>query len=344
MADIKPPISPSPPEAGERWLDKELLLRIHELMLEGRVLEERLIRMQRQGEGYFWIGGPGEEAFNTCLGLLMNKGQGLDHDYLHGHYRSSATLLALGAPSIDALRQMHNTKTDPYSQGRNFIGHFSKRAWNVVPITSPIEVQHAIAIGTGLAQKRHGGTGITIVQGGDAGSAEGDFATCLVWSSRPINPLPILILVTNNEWGISTAAAGEHGEQHVSDRGKAFGMPTALCDGNDPEASYFAIREALEYVRRERRPYLLEAKVSRLFGHSSSSGSNYVDNEIDCVVELGKTLEARGWRSLHESAALRSAIEERMRADHAQVLTEPHPEPEDIWDHVFAETNTVGGA
>ncbi|HEY8427429.1 MAG TPA: hypothetical protein VIL20_03610, partial [Sandaracinaceae bacterium] len=95
-------------------LPKEQLLRIHELMLEGRVLEERLIRMQRQGEGYFWIGGPGEEAFNTVLGLLVQKGQGLDYDYLHLHYRSSATLLAMGAPSIDALRQMHNTVTDPY--------------------------------------------------------------------------------------------------------------------------------------------------------------------------------------------------------------------------------------
>ena len=344
MADGSPPISRPSPEPSERRLDKDLLLRIHELMIEGRVLEERLIRMQRQGEGYFWIGGPGEEAFNTCVGLSMKRGQGLDHDYLHGHYRSSATLLALGAPSIDALRQMHNTKTDPYSRGRNFVGHFSKRAWNVVPITSPIEVQHAIAIGTGLAQKRHGGTGITIVQGGDAGSAEGDFATCLIWASRPINPLPILIIVTNNEWGISTAAAGEHAEAHVSDRGRPFGIPTAVIDGNDAEASYFAIKEAMEYVRSERRPYLLEAKVSRLFGHSSSSGSNYIDTEIDCVAELDKTLEARGWRTLAQSAALRSAIEDRMRADHAQVLTEPHPEPEDISDHVFADENYVGGA
>jgi 2-oxoisovalerate dehydrogenase E1 component alpha subunit len=53
---------------------------MHDLMIEGRALEERLIRMQRGGEGYFWIGGPGEEAFNTALGLLVNKGEGLDHD------------------------------------------------------------------------------------------------------------------------------------------------------------------------------------------------------------------------------------------------------------------------
>ncbi len=330
-------------DSGEPRLSKERLLHIHELMLEGRVLEERLIRMQRQGEGYFWIGGPGEEAFNTVLGLLVKKGQGLDHDYLHLHYRSSATLLAMGAPSIDALRQMHNTATDPYSRGRNFVGHFSKRAWNVAPVSSPIEVQYSIAIGTGLAQRRHGGTGITIVQGGDAGTAEGDFATCLVWASRPGCELPMLIVVANNQWGISTAASTQHGEKHISDRGKPFGMRTAVCDGNDPEAAWAALEEAMEYVRNERKPFVLEALVSRLYGHSSSSGSNYVSEELDCVIELEKKLDARGWRSLEESKRLREELEGKMQGWYKQVLTEPKPEAREIWDHVFADRNYVGG-
>ena len=333
----------SPPRSTGPRLDEERLLKIHELMLESRILEERLIRMQRQGEGHFWIGGPGEEAFNTCLGLLMKKGQGLDHDFLHGHYRSSATLRALGAPSIDALRQMHNTKTDPYSQGRNFVGHFSKREWNVVPITSPIEVQYSIAIGTAHAQRRHGGTGITIVQGGDAGSAEGDFATCLVWSSRPDKELPILIIVANNEWGISTAGSTQHGEKYIADRGKAFGIETAVCDGNDPETAWFAIREAMDYVRSERRPFVLECNVSRLYGHSSSSGSNYVDDEVDCLDLTSELVKERGLRSLEETAALREKLEGEMRGWYEQVLGEPKPVGADAFDYVFADKNYVAG-
>ncbi len=329
------------PSPAPRQLPKEQLLKIHDLMLEGRVLEERLIRMQRQGEGYFWIGGPGEEAFNVCLGLLMKKGRGLDHDFFHGHYRSSGTLLAMGAPSIDALRQMANTKTDPYSEGRNFVGHFSKREWNVVPITSPIEVQYSIAIGTGIAQARHGGDGITIVTGGDAGSAEGDFASCLVWASRPMLPLPMLIVVTNNDWGISTPAESQHGEANVSDRGKPFGMPTAVCDGNDPEASWFAIQEAMDYVRRERKPFVLEARLSRLYGHSSSSGSNYVSEEVDCLDVIAERLERRGWRSKDETVAKRTELEASMQGWYKQVLTEPKPRPEEIWDYVFATENVV---
>ncbi len=223
----------------EERLTPELLVQMHSHMVMARVLEERMIRMYKQGDGYFWIGGPGEEALNVPLGMLVHKGQGPEYDYLHLHYRSSATVLAMGADPVDSLRQMKNTKSDPYSGGRNFCNHYSMRKWNVVPVSSPIEVQFSMAPGTAIANKRAGGKGITIVQGGDAGTAEGDFATCLVWSSRPENPLPVLMIVANNQWGISTAAAGQHGEKRVSDRGKAFGIECASFDAQDPEVSYF---------------------------------------------------------------------------------------------------------
>ena len=64
-------------------LDSKLLVRMHDLMVKARVLEERLIQMYKQGHGYFWIGGPGEEAFNVRSGPAIKKGQGLDYDYLH---------------------------------------------------------------------------------------------------------------------------------------------------------------------------------------------------------------------------------------------------------------------
>lgn len=332
---------------GPDVLPADLLLRLHDVMVEARCLEERLIRMQRGGDGYFWIGGPGEEAFNAALGLLVNKGQGLEHDFLHLHYRSSATLLAMGADPIDALRQMKSVATDPYSGGRNFVGHYASRAWNVVPISSPIEVQYPMALGSAIAQKRHGAEfagkgGITIVQGGDAGSAEGDFATCLVWASRPAMELPMLIIVTNNGWGISTAGHEQHGEQHVSDRGKAFGIKTMVIDGNDVEACYRGLDQAMQYVRNERKPLVLEAFVSRLYGHSSSSGSNFVENEVDCIAELENKLISRGLRSESDCKALRERIEKRLLDASRMVSAEPAPQAETIWDHVFADEDVVG--
>jgi 2-oxoisovalerate dehydrogenase E1 component alpha subunit len=310
-------------------------------MLRSRVLEDRLITMYKQGDGYFWIGGPGEEAFNVPLGLLVDKGQGVDHDYLHLHYRSSGTLLAMGADPVDSLRQMKNTESDPYSRGRNFAGHYSVRKWNVAPVSSPIEVQYSIAIGT--AQGQRGAKGITIVQGGDAGTAEGDFATCLVWASRKGRELPMLIIVTNNQFGISTPYEGQHGETRVADRGKAFGMPTATIDGNDPEVSWFALKKALDYVRTERKPYLLEAMVSRLHGHSSASGANFVKDEIDCLARFEQRLEEKKILTRAQMDEMRAKYTYEFLEASKRVRDEPQPRPESIYDYVFADKNHVGG-
>jgi 2-oxoisovalerate dehydrogenase E1 component alpha subunit len=330
--------------ASDGRLAAELCLRIHDLMLRARLLEERLITMYKQGDGFFWIGGPGEEAFNVPLGLLVDKGQGVDHDFLHLHYRSSGTLLAMGADPVDSLRQMKNTATDPYSRGRNFAGHFSVRRWNVVPVTSPIGIQFSIAIGTARAQRAGtGAKGITIVQGGDAGTAEGDFATALVWSSRKGAELPLLMIVTNNLYGISTPYAGQHGEAQIADRGKAFGMPTAVVDGNDPEASHAAIAQAIDYVRTERKPYLLEAMVSRLRGHSSASGANPVKGEVDCLERFERELEARGLLARARMDELRARYTQELLEASERVRREPQPEPRAVWDHVFADRDLVGG-
>jgi len=334
----------SVPSSPAGRLSPEMCVGIHELMLRSRLLEERLITMYKQGEGFFWIGGPGEEAMSVPLGLLVDKGQGVDHDYLHLHYRASGTLLAMGADPIDTLRQMRNVATDPYSKGRNFTNHFSIRRWNVVPVTSPIAVQFPIALGTARAQRAGtGAKGITVVQGGDAGTAEGDFATALVWASRRGAELPLLILIVNNRYGISTPFAGQHAYDQIAERGKAFRIPTAVVDGNDPEAAYAALKLAFDYVRAERKPYLLEAMVSRLRGHSSASGANPAHDEVDCLDRFERTLEDRKLMTRTQIERLRETHAGELLDASRRVRQEPHPEPSAIWEHIFADRNLVGG-
>ena len=324
--------------SGDESLPAERCLEIYRLMVRSRALEERMIKMSKSGQGHFWIGGPGEEAFNVCLGLQVNKGSGPAYDYLHLHYRNSATLVAMGMTLLDGIRQMAMTATDPHSAGRNFAGHFARRAWNVVPVTSVIEVQYVMAPGTALMQKRcEGGSGVSIVTGGEAGTAEGDFASCLVWSSRPGNELPVLMIVTNNGWGISTPACSQHGERHVSDRGKAFGIPGEVVDGNDPVASWHAIERALNYCRQKRRPYLLEAMVARLHGHSSSSGAQRVD-EPDCIVLLEEKLIDGGVLTLAEREQIHTEAVAETEAALEQAMREPQPTAADVDRHTYADS------
>ena len=316
-------------------LEATQLIQIHDLMVKTRILEERLIRMYKQNDGYFWIGGPGEEAFNIPLGLNVKKGMGLDYDFLHLHYRSSGIMLAMGADPIDSMRQMKNVASDPYSGGRNFANHYSKREWNVVPVTSTIETQYATAIGTGIAQTRKGCTGITIVNGGDAGTAEGEFASSLIWASRPKFELPILMIVTNNQFGISTPASTQHGETQIADRAAAFNIKNKVINGNDPEESFFEIKQAMNYVRTERRPYFIEARVSRLYGHSSASGANPVSNEADCLIEFETKLEKTGVMTKTEMQEIREQYNAQMLEQSKSAKLEAMPDGSTIYDHVY---------
>src|SRR4029078_4684276 len=152
-------------------------------------------------------------------------------------------------PMIDSIRLMMTRATDRCTGGRNFSNHYCFPEWNVVPVSSPIEVQYGTAIGTAHVQKRHKGRGLSIVTGGDAGTAEGDFASCLIWASRPKQELPMLILVEDNKWGISTSARGQHGEKEIADRARAFGIKSKTINGNDVEESWNAIVEAMNYIR-----------------------------------------------------------------------------------------------
>ncbi len=307
---------------------------IHERMVVSRIVDEVTIKMNRAGQGYFWIGGPGEEAFGVSLGLQVQKGQGPQFDYLHLHYRSNPILMAMGADPIDTLRQMRSTATDPYSGGRNFVNHYAIHAWNVAPVTPTIETQYVVAPGTAWMQKKAGGTGITIVNGGDAGTAEGDFASCLNWSTMPGRELPILIIVNHNRYGISTPSDTVQSSPNLAERARPYGIETAVVDGTDVLASWDAIARAMHYCRTTRRPYCLQADVSRLHGHSSASGANRVD-EVDPIESFESHLMESGIMTQQDCEAVWDYWRSELREGLKRVLDEPLPAASDRDRFIF---------
>ncbi|MDG0818016.1 thiamine pyrophosphate-dependent dehydrogenase E1 component subunit alpha [Bdellovibrio svalbardensis] len=322
-------------------LSEDLLLRMHDLMVKSRVLEERVIKIYKAGEGFFWIGGPGEEAFGVPLGMLARKGQGLEYDWMHLHYRCTPTMIALGMPMIEAVRLMMNRATDPSTGGRNFAGHYCFPQWNVAPVTSPIEVQYPLACGTAHAQKRAGHKSISIVTGGDAGTAEGDFATCLVWASRKGQELPVLITVQNNGYGISTPYEGQHGETQIADRAKAFNIRSRVIDGTNPVETYIALQEEMDYIRKTGKPSFLEVKTTRLYGHSSADGANRKTDLFDPVMEFEKKLLAAGILNETEVKKIWEIYEEEGIKAQEQARGEPSPAAESVWDHVFVNNENA---
>lgn len=324
-------------------LTPELKRALHGFMVKARATEEMLIRMMRTGHGYFWIGGPGEEAFAVPLGMLVQRGQGPAYDYLHLHYRSSPIVLTMGAEPIDLMRQMRSTATDPYSKGRNFVNHFAIKRWNVVPVTPTIETQYVVSAGTAWVQRRHGGTGISIVNGGDAGTAEGDFSSCLNWCSRPGHELPVLILISQNFYGISTPAGQVQASPDLAQRAGPYGIRHRVIDGNDPEVSYAALTEAMDYVRTERKPFCLQGNVSRLYGHSSSSGAQRHD-ERDGLLEYELRLIDEKVMTRADIDAVWKKWQVHLQEALEQVLKEPMPDKSHVLQHVFAPADFANNA
>lgn len=322
-------------------LSHQILLQMHNHMVKARVLEERLMKIYRTGDAYFWIGGPGEEAWGVPLGMLAHKGHGPMYDYLHLHYRCSPTLVAMGLEMIDSVRLIMNRVTDRSTGGRNFSNHFCIPEWNIAPVTSPLEVQYPIACGTAHVQKRAKGKGITIVTGGDAGTAEGDFASCLILASRKNQELPVLITVQNNKWGISTHYDGQHGESAIADRAKGFNIKSQVINGNDPIESYIAIQESMDYIRKTGKPAFIEAHVSRLHGHSSATGANKEAGEVDPVKDFEERLLKAGVITTTQAKALWDNYEAEGVRALEQVRTEPVPQPESIWENTFVNSENA---
>ena len=316
-------------------LSPKELIQIHDLMVKARVTEERLIHIYKQGLGWFWIGGPGEEAFAVPLGLLIDKGQGVDKDWLYLHYRGLPTLIAMGLDMKSAFRTMLNKATDQNSGGRNFVNHYSIPKWNIAPVTSVIGVQYSMALGTAHAQKRKKeNKSLTVVTGGDAGSHEADFATCLIWASRPKKELPLLITVQNNEWGISTSYSSQHGSKSIAERAKAFQIESYLINGNDPLESYFTLKKAIAGIRKNRKPVFIEAKVSRLYGHSSASGANYIEEEC-CIKNFEKLLIKEKIINEKKINEIWMHYKETAKKIQKEVMKEDVPKSSSIWNHTY---------
>ena len=284
----------------------------------------------------FGLEAQGKKLFAVPLGLLIDKGKGLNKDWLYLHYRGLPTLIAMGLSIKEALRTMFNKATDQSSGGRNFVNHYSLPQWNVAPVTSVIGVQYSMAIGTAHVQKREkNNKSLTVVTGGDAGSHEGDFASCLIWASRPKNELPLLITVQNNHWGISTHSSDQHGSKTIADRAKAFQIESYVIDGNDPIESYKTLQKSIETIREKRKPVFIEAKVSRLYGHSSASGANYVQGETCCIKEFESHLKREKVLNEKQIKEIWDNYKEEVKTAQQEVMKETDPKADSIWNHVY---------
>lgn len=291
----------------------------------------------------------GHEAIQLAVALQL-----LPQDYAFPYYRDDSMLLGIGMRPYDLMLQLMAKRDDPFSGGRTYYSHPSLRDADKpkIPHQSSATGMQAIpatgaAMGfwykeaVGMPHEVQGEPPIVVCSLGDASVTEGEIAEAFQMAA--LKQLPILYLVQDNGWDISANAA-EIRAQNAFEYARGFkGLEARQVNGADFTASYLAVSECLEIIRRERRPILLHAKVPLLNHHTSGVRMEWYRDDLD---------EARSRdpypvliQQLRDAGVAQAQIEEIeaearqvVEADYQNALQAEDPRPEDLFTHDFAPT------
>jgi 2-oxoisovalerate dehydrogenase E1 component len=308
--------------------DQELIDLARALYLP-RAIEEKMLRLLRQGRLSKWFSGIGQEAIAVGVTHALRA-----DDFILPLHRNLGVFTSRGLDLDRLLRQLF-ARAGGYTEGRDRTFHFGALEHRLVGMISHLGAMLPVADGLALASLLRGEDRVVAVFSGDGGTSEGDFHEALnlaaVWR------LPVLFVVENNGWGLSTPTSQQYACQHLADRALGYGMAGAVVDGNDVLAVASAVREAAERARAGGGPSLLEFETYRMRGHEEASGTDYVPpDELaawagrDPLLRLETVLDERRLMPPEERQALRLrlAAEVDTRVEEALAAPEPQSTPE----------------
>jgi 2-oxoisovalerate dehydrogenase E1 component len=248
------------------------LIDIYRRMLTPRMIEEKMLVLLRQGRISKWFSGIGQEAI--AVGATM----ALEHDeWIMPLHRNLGVFTTRGMPLHSLFRQWQGSK-DGYSKGRERSFHFGAKEHHVCGMISHLGPQLAIADGVALAYKLAAKDKVSLAFTGDGGTSEGDFHEALnvaaVWD------LPVIFIVENNGYGLSTPVSEQYRCESLVDRAKGYGMEGVQIDGNNILTVLDTVKGVRDYCIKNQKPYLIECMTFRMRGHEEASGVKYVPKEL----------------------------------------------------------------
>jgi pyruvate dehydrogenase E1 component alpha subunit len=318
-------------------LPGETLVRLYEAMVRTRILDTRMLALQRQGRIGFYGTCKGQEAATVGSGLAAE-----DRDWIFPALRESAVLLLRGFPLDRYVAQLIGNSLDE-THGRQMPCHFSSGRHRFVSLSSPIGTQILQGMGTAWAAKIRRDPVVTLAYFGDGATSEPDFHAALTFGA--VHKVPCVFFCQNNQFAISVPFAKQTASDGIAIKARAYGLPGVAVDGNDVLAVYSATKKAIERARAGQGPTLIEAITYRLEGHSSSDDpTRYRDEEVtrqwllrDPIVRYRNFLFAQGLldeaREAQISAAQKAAIDAAITAAEAA----PPPHTDTLFTDVYAE-------
>lgn len=318
-------------------LDDATLVRMMKVMLQTRVVDERMMTLQRQGRIFFYLASTGQEACSIGSGAAFE-----DDDWVVPGYRQPGLFLWRGVEVKRIVSQCFGNAWDN-TKGRQMPVHYSFKDHNMVSISSPIGTQLIQAAGVGMAMKRRGSKQAVLTFIGDGGTSSNDFHAGLNFAA--VDKAPVVFVCENNGWAISCPTSKQTASQTFAQKAVAYGMPGVRVDGNDPLAVYVATRDARERAVKGEGPTLLEFVTFRLAGHSSSDDpTRYIGHEVfeekkklDPIERFRTYLEAKGIWDAEQEEAWRKEAREIINTAIKENERVPKPELVSMFSDVYAE-------
>jgi pyruvate dehydrogenase E1 component alpha subunit len=249
------------PGAKVPALPEAELMRLFDCMLLTRIMDDRMMRLQRQGRLGFYMKSIGEEATHFAIQPLRPT------DWVFPSYREQGAWFWRGYTITDFINQLFGNEKDPV-KGRQMPVHHSARALNLVSISSPVGTQIPQAVGAAHAARILGKDDVCVTYFGEGTSSTGEFHVAMNFAG--VYKAPVVFICRNNGWAISVPVEKQTAAKSFASKAVGYGMPGVRVDGNDILAVIQVATEAVDRARSGAGPTLIEAQTYRVQGHSSS--------------------------------------------------------------------------
>ncbi|MFK7799918.1 MAG: thiamine pyrophosphate-dependent enzyme [Aureispira sp.] len=257
---------------NKKRLSKKKLIELYERLLQPRMIEEKMLVLLRQGRISKWFAGIGQEAIAVGVTAALQP-----EEYVFTMHRNLGVFTTRDVP-LERLFCQWQGKLPGFTKGRDRSFHFGAPEFNIVGMISHLGPQLSFAGGVGLASNLAQEGHIAVAFTGEGGTSEGDFHEALnvaaVWN------LPVLFVIENNGYGLSTPTAEQYACQDLVDRAQGYGMEGHKIDGNNILEVYQTVDKLANSMRKNPRPILLECKTFRMRGHEEASGTKYVPKDL----------------------------------------------------------------
>jgi 2-oxoisovalerate dehydrogenase E1 component len=331
---------------------KELSWRAFELMCTAKTMAEQYEANKEVTAKYVHATSRGHEAIQLAVGMQLKP-----QDWVAPYYRDDSILLGIGMKPEELMLQVFAKKDDPFSGGRTYYAHpsLNRPDFPKIPHQSSATGMQAIpttgvAMGiqykekTGIANWQPEDAPVVVCSLGDASCTEGEVSEAFQMAA--LKQYPIIYLIQDNGWDIS-ANAKETRAQDISEYIKGFhGIEARTIDGTDFWTCYQTVEEVIATVRKERRPFLIHAKVPLLGHHTSGVRKEWYRDDLedaakaDPYPKLRAALEQQDIR-LAEFINLEAKVRKEVAAAYDAALHAPDPDPNSIQDHIFAPTPII---